>query len=160
MMSMPFRAPIDWRILRDAAELAVARYRLWIADYHRAVGAAIRAELHPEPAPAPRPRVIVPARVPVGEQLPSQCASFAELARGYGWAIKVRYAMAVDGEKMIETCVCRFQRDGRAGWAAWHRDNGGSWLFESAWVGTQRYGWQRGKNWPADRYTIREILAQ
>lgn len=79
----------------------------------------------------------------------------AELARTAGWYVRVGYAMAevpahhhLNGNLakpayVLETIGVQYRRPDGGGRAMWHREAGSGWKFESAFIGTEAFGWSR-----------------
>lgn len=77
----------------------------------------------------------------------------AELARAAGWWVRVGYAKAevpahhylngnlAKAAHVLESVGVQFRRPAAGGRAMWHRENGGGWTFEHAFIGTEAFGW-------------------
>lgn len=77
----------------------------------------------------------------------------AEQARAAGWHVRVGYAKAevpahhhlngnlAKAAHVLETIGVQYRRHGRRGRAMWHREAGGGWKFESAFIGIEAFGW-------------------
>jgi hypothetical protein len=81
----------------------------------------------------------------------------AEHARSHGWATRQTYARAevpevhyLNGNQgkaahTVDSLAVRLRRPPHAGYAMWHREDGGPWRFRHAYVDLTRYGLRAGK---------------
>lgn len=123
----------------DAVEL----YHAGRAAWHNWVGARIAAELHPAVPVAPRPVVLSSIELdPDAPGLPAGARAVARVGLATGWAVRARYAIAIDPHKgRVETAALVCSRHEERCWAAWW---GGG--FECGWYGLERLGWARLKD--------------